>query len=115
MRPPIGPDSISSQLGGRDLLGAGAAPGAAMGSGGAGMAPMGAPGAGQAPGQTGKGKRAEPGDELLYTEERPWTEGLIGKRPRKSAAEVAGPDASAAPDSKAGPDSVAGSNSKDSK
>ncbi|CDM75444.1 ESX-1 secretion-associated protein EspB [Mycobacterium marinum] len=115
MRPPIGPDSISSQLGGRDLLGAGAAPGAAMGSGGAGMAPMGAPGAGQAPGQTGKGKRAEPGDELLYTEERPWTEGLIGKRPRKSAAEVAGPDASAAPDSKAGPDRVAGSNSKDSK
>lgn len=52
---------------------------------------------------------------MLYTEERPWTEGLIGKRPRKSAAEVAGPDASAAPDSKAGPDRVAGSNSKDSK
>ncbi|KLO34925.1 hypothetical protein ABW17_25025 [Mycobacterium nebraskense] len=48
--------------------------------GGMGAAPMGAPGAqGQ---QNGKGKRAQQDQESLYTEQRPWTEGVIGRRRR---------------------------------
>jgi hypothetical protein len=37
----------------------------------------------------GKGKRVQSadGDESLYTEERAWTEGVIGNRPRKGPAE----------------------------
>ena len=50
------------------------------------MMPM-APGAGQ--GQQGgeKSKRTQSDDDALYTEDRAWTEGVIGNRPRK-----AGPD-----------------------
>ncbi len=60
--------------------------GGAMGGGGMGMAPMGgAPGAGQ--GGEGKSKRAEGTDETLYSEERPWTEGIIGNRKRKDVSD----------------------------
>ncbi|MEO3759851.1 hypothetical protein ABGB19_16380 [Mycobacterium sp. B14F4] len=66
--------------------GAGAAPGpaggSAMGGMGAGMAPMGH-GAGA---QQGKEKRRDPRlapDEDLYTEDRPWTEAVIGQRRRR--------------------------------
>jgi len=54
-----------------------------------GMAPpMGGHGAhGQ---NAGKGKRAQPEDDALYTERRPWTEGIVGfksdKRPDKPVA-----------------------------
>jgi hypothetical protein len=52
--------------------------GGAMGKGGMGMGPMGAPGAGHGKDQgAGKGKRGQ-GEESLYTEERSWTEGIIG-------------------------------------
>jgi ESX-1 secreted protein B PE domain len=55
----------------------------AMGGGGMGMAPMGAPGTqGQDP---AKSKRAQQDVESLYTEERPWTEGVIGRRRSKDA------------------------------
>jgi hypothetical protein len=60
---------------------AGAAPGGATGAMG-GMAPM-AHGAGQT---QGKEKRRDPGlapDEDLYTEDRPWTEAVIGNRRRR--------------------------------
>ncbi|OMC55798.1 hypothetical protein A5747_00265 [Mycobacterium sp. IS-836] len=57
--------------------------GGAMGGGMGGMAPM-APGQGQ---NQGKGKRMESEDKSLYTEERPWTEGVIGNRPRKTASD----------------------------
>lgn len=54
------------------------APGLA--SGGMGAAPMGVPGAqGQ---QNTKGKRTTPDQDSLYTEQRPWTEGVIGRRRR---------------------------------
>ena len=55
--------------------------GAASGMGGGGMAPMHGAGA-----QQGKEKRRDPRlapDEDLYTEERPWTEAVIGNRRRK--------------------------------
>ncbi|OBG61131.1 hypothetical protein [Mycobacterium sp. E3339] len=55
--------------------------GAAGGGMGGGMAPMGGPGQNQ---NQGKGKRVQSEDESLYTEERAWTEGVIGNRPRKS-------------------------------
>ena len=66
---------------------AGATPGAAAAGGmaggmGGGMAPM--HGAGQ--GQQGKEKRRDPRlapDEDLYTEDRPWTEAVVGNRRRK--------------------------------
>lgn len=68
----------------------GAAPGPSttgmMAGGGMGMAPMhGAAGAGQ-----GKEKRRNPAlapDEDLYTEDRPWTEGVIGNRRRRESKE----------------------------
>lgn len=58
-----------------------ATPGTASGPGGGmGAAPTGAPGAhGQA---DGKGKRTQQDHESLYTERRPWTEGVIGRRRR---------------------------------
>jgi ESX-1 secreted protein B PE domain len=64
---------------GRAMPGAGGAAGGGMGGG---MAPMGGPGQGQ---NQGKGKRVQSDDESLYTEERSWTEGVIGNRPRKTA------------------------------
>jgi hypothetical protein len=55
-------------------------PGAGAGGGMGGGMPMG--GHGDKGG--GKGKRVQGADEdSLYTEERPWTEGVIGNRPRK--------------------------------
>ncbi|ORV51506.1 hypothetical protein AWC03_22070 [Mycobacterium europaeum] len=65
---------------GRGLPGVGGAMGGGMGGG---MAPMG----GQGQQNAGKGKRVQSEDESMYTEERQWTEGVIGNRPRK-----AGPD-----------------------
>ncbi|MGD1344851.1 PPE domain-containing protein [Mycobacterium seoulense] len=65
---------------GRAMPGAAAAAGGGMGGG---MAPMGGAGQGQ---NQGKGKRVQSDDDSLYTEERPWTEGVIGNRPRKAAA-----------------------------
>jgi ESX-1 secreted protein B PE domain len=57
----------------------------AMGGGaGGGMAPMGG-GQGQQDGS--KGKRVQSEDESLYTEDRQWTEGVIGNRPRKAGPE----------------------------
>lgn len=67
---------------GRGMPGAGGAMGGGMGGG---MPMGGAAGQGQ---NQGKGKRVQSDDEeSLYTEEREWTEGVIGNRPRK-----AGPD-----------------------
>jgi hypothetical protein len=63
---------------------AGAGPG--MGGGGMGMAPM-APGAGAGQGGDNKSKRAAGTDESLYSEERPWTEGVIGNRRRKDSSD----------------------------
>ncbi|GLE52934.1 EspB family ESX-1 secretion system-associated protein [Mycobacterium montefiorense] len=63
---------------GRGMPGAGGAAGGGMGGG---MAPMGGAGQGQ---NQGKGKRVQSEDESLYTEERAWTEGVIGNRPRKT-------------------------------
>ena len=63
---------------------AGAGAGAGAGRGGGGMAPMGG-GAGQGQ-QGGKaGKRAQKDEEALYTEERPWTEPVVGNRRRSDA------------------------------
>jgi hypothetical protein len=66
---------------GRGIPGTGGAMGGGMGGG---MAPM-APGAGQGQ-NAGKGKRMEEDDDALYVEDRSWTEGVIGNRPRKGAA-----------------------------
>jgi hypothetical protein len=62
--------------------GVASAGGAAGGAMGGGMAPM--HGAGH--GNQGKEKRRDPGlspDEDLYTEDRPWTEAVIGNRRRR--------------------------------
>jgi hypothetical protein len=53
-----------------------------MGGGMGGM-PMG----GQGAKGEGKGKRVSSDDDALYTEERAWTEGVIGNRPRKGPSE----------------------------
>jgi hypothetical protein len=58
---------------GRGIPGAGGA----LGGGGMGIPPMGAPG-GQGQG-AGKGKRTQQDNKALYTEERPWTEAVIGR------------------------------------
>ncbi|SPM41945.1 putative alanine and glycine rich protein [Mycobacterium numidiamassiliense] len=86
LRPGVGSEGSSSAA--TPPLGA-AAPGrgipippayAALGGAGGGMPPM-AP-AGQD--QGGKAKRVQCEDESLYTEERQWTEGVIGNRSRKA-------------------------------
>jgi hypothetical protein len=75
---------------------AAAAPGAATaglgkglsGAGGMGGGMGGMPMGGQGGKGDAKGKRVEGADEdSLYTEERAWTEGVIGNRPRKGPAE----------------------------
>ena len=48
---------------------------------------MGAPGAGAGQGGDGKGKRVQGTEESLYSEERPWTEGVIGNRRRKDVSD----------------------------
>jgi hypothetical protein len=68
---PSAPTSPTAAGPGRGIPGAGA-----MGAGaGMGMAPA---GPGGQPQGGGKGKRAQEADDALYTEERPWTEGVIG-------------------------------------
>jgi hypothetical protein len=82
LQPAVDPESVSRPAAAaRDLAGLGRtnlAAGGAMGGGGMGMAPMGGPGA-QGQG-AGKGKRAQQDDKALYTEDRPWTEAVIGRR-----------------------------------
>src|ERR1700761_3907007 len=65
-------------------LGKGLPTGAGGGMGG-GM-PMGGAG-GKSDGTKGKRVQSADGDESLYTEERAWTEGVIGNRPRKGPAD----------------------------
>jgi hypothetical protein len=66
---------------GKGLTGAGGMGGGGMGGG----MPMGGQGG---KGDGGKSKRVQGADEdSLYTEERAWTEGVIGNRPRKGPAE----------------------------
>lgn len=75
----VAPTSPAAARGG--IAPAAAAPGGAMGGMG-GMAPMGH-GAGH---NQGKEKRRDPNlapDEDLYTEDRPWTEAVIGNRRRR--------------------------------
>ncbi|CQD03544.1 putative alanine and glycine rich protein [Mycobacterium lentiflavum] len=59
---------------------------AALGGGGGAATPPMSPG-GQ--NKVDKGKRVQSDDESLYTEERPWTEGVIGNRSRKPQSEKA--------------------------
>jgi len=63
-----------------------------MGGGMGGGMPM-APGAGQQQNQS-KSKRPDTDEDALYTEERAWTEGVIGNRPRKPGppGPIPGPD-----------------------
>ncbi|VAZ70019.1 ESX-1 secretion-associated protein EspB [Mycobacterium kansasii] len=60
-----------------------AAAGSGMGGGGMGM-PMGAHGQGQG---SSKSKGAQQDDEALYTEDRAWTEAVIGNRRRQDSKE----------------------------
>lgn len=63
-------------------------PGARGATGGAtGMAPLAPPLAGQHQGPGSKAKRPQPEGESLYTEDRPWTEGLIASPKHKAAPE----------------------------
>ncbi|MCV7122291.1 secretion protein EspB, partial [Mycobacterium lacus] len=69
-----------------DIAGAGqgrAGAGGGMGAGGMGM-PMGAHGQGQG---GSKSKGAQQDDEALYTEDRAWTEAVIGNRRRQDSKE----------------------------
>jgi chemotaxis protein histidine kinase CheA len=61
----------------------GATPGTAPAGGGTGGSGMGGLGAGQGQGGA-KAKRVQPDDPAVYTEERAWTEGVIGLRPRRA-------------------------------
>jgi hypothetical protein len=84
LQPSLDPEAASRPAAaapGSGALGRGI-PGAGGAMGGGGM-PLMAPGA-QGKGQQGnsKGKRAQEDDEALYTEERPWSEGIIGLRPK---------------------------------
>ena len=90
MQPPVGSEGAAAGAGagGRDLAslgrGVGGGPGAGAGGPmGGGMAPM-APGGGQQ-GKNSEGKRGPGEDDALYTEERSWTEAVIGNRRRKDA------------------------------
>jgi hypothetical protein len=86
---PLQPPSVEGDPASRPAAGAGSGnlgrggvPGGAGGAVGGGMG-------GGVPGQGGqgaaKGKRAQGQEESLYTEEREWTEGLIGRRRVKDA------------------------------
>ncbi|TFV54147.1 hypothetical protein E4P42_26675, partial [Mycobacterium sp. PS03-16] len=87
LQPAVGADSVAPAPGGAARGGpAGAAgPAGGMGAmGGMGGMPMGGAGAGR--GGQGNEKKRTPGlspDEDLYTEDRQWTEAIIGQRPRK--------------------------------
>ena len=82
--PAMDPDAVgraSAPAAAREAAGLGrGVPGAAgaMGGGGMGM-PMAPGAAGQG---RSKGKHAKPDEESLYTEDRSWTEAVIGNRPR---------------------------------
>lgn len=80
-----GTDSVRPAAAG-DIAGAAqgkAAAGSGMGGGGMGM-PMGAHGQGQG---SSKSKGAQQDDEALYTEDRAWTEAVIGNRRRQDSKE----------------------------
>ncbi|WP_241010694.1 hypothetical protein [Mycobacterium camsae] len=82
MQPAPGAGEATSQGAVRQgfgMPGANSTAGNAPGGVGTGLAPTGAPGASQ--GGANKGSRAQQDDEPLYTEDRPWTEGLIGIPP----------------------------------
>ncbi|MDT5298431.1 MAG: hypothetical protein QOG79_1673 [Mycobacterium sp.] len=84
LQPNVGGVSVGpgSTTGGGGAAGPTAAGSAGGGMGGMGGMPM--HGAGQ--GQGGKEKKRTPGlapDEDIYTEDRPWTEAVIGNRRRK--------------------------------
>ncbi|WP_324291059.1 PPE domain-containing protein [Mycobacterium sp. Aquia_213] len=79
---PMDPESVARSAAGPGPHGAGGAGAAPSGGGMGGGAAMGGPGAGQGKGG-GTAKRVQPDDPAVYTEERPWTEGVIGRRPRK--------------------------------
>jgi uncharacterized protein YukE len=66
-------------------------PGAGAGGGMGGGMPMGGAGGGKSDGGKGKRVQSADGDESLYTEERAWTEGVIGNRPRKGPGEKSPP------------------------
>jgi hypothetical protein len=55
--------------------------------GGMGGMPIGAHGGGQGQGKEKKRSTALSPDEQLYTEDRPWTEAVIGNRRRKDVQE----------------------------
>ncbi|MEE3062380.1 MAG: PPE domain-containing protein [Actinomycetota bacterium] len=75
------PESVARSAAGSGLHGASSGtPGTAGAMGGG--AAMGGLGAGQNK-AGGTAKRVQPDDAAVYTEERPWTEGVIGRRPRK--------------------------------
>ncbi|MBI3224114.1 MAG: hypothetical protein HYZ39_03535 [Mycolicibacterium cosmeticum] len=88
LQPSVGAETVGPAAGARGG-GAGAIPAAAMGGGGmaGGMGGgMGGMGHGAGGAQQGKEKRRDPNlspDEELYTEDRPWTEGVIGARRRR--------------------------------
>ena len=92
MSPAVGAETVAPGPGTRAAGGAipaAAGAGGAMGGGMGGMAPMHGAGAGQ----QGKEKRRDPRlapDEDLYTEDRAWTEGVIGNRRRKEVQEGQG-------------------------
>jgi hypothetical protein len=77
-RPAAAAPGLATEGLGKGLPGAGG-----TGGGGMGGMPMG----GQGGKGDAKGKRVESEDESLYTEERAWTEGVIGNRPRKGPSE----------------------------
>lgn len=77
---PAGPETVSQPAAGRGIP---ILAGARGGGSGMGMAPIGGPGMGPGgQGKDGKTTRGQQEEETLFTEERPWTEGIIGGRPR---------------------------------
>lgn len=87
LQPSVGAETVGPAPGGARGGGSGAIPASAMGGGGMGGMGGGMGGMGHGGGaQQGKEKRRDPGlapDEDLYTEDRPWTEGVIGARRRR--------------------------------
>lgn len=86
LQPSVGAETVGPAPGGARGGGSGAIPASAMGGGmggmGGGMGGMGHGGGAQ----PGKEKRRDPNlapDEDLYTEDRAWTEGVIGARKRR--------------------------------
>ena len=89
---PLQPNVGGVSVGPSPTAGAGGAGGGGAAGGGAGGGmmgggmPMGGAGAGHGQGGGGSEKKRTPGlspDEDLYSEDRPWTEAVIGNRPRR--------------------------------